>query len=277
MNTILLPTDFSATSRNSAHYAIAMAKQFGIKKIVLYHAYQIPVVTGDPILPAVQLMDYESFKEASEIHLEHFRLEFVAEAEGIELEAICEINDLGDGINEASKKYGADLIIMGITGGSALEENLIGSNTISISKHSTVPVIIIPSDAKYTPIEEVLFACDFKKVKDTTPIQPIAKIIQLTKAKLFVLHVNPPEEAYEVEMENEVRILNGLLEDLHPEYHFLNREDFTGAINEFAEKKEIDLIITIPKKHGWFEGLFKRSHVKMLAFHSHTPLMVIHE
>jgi hypothetical protein len=39
----------------------------------------------------------------------------------------------------------------------------------------------------------------------------------------------------------------------------------------------VDLIITIPKKMGWFDSLFRRSHTKMLAFHSHVPLMVVHE
>ena len=70
---------------------------------------------------------------------------------------------------------------------------------------------------------------------------------------------------------------NTLFEGFKPEYHFAEDTDFTECINEFVAAKSIDLIITIPKKHGLIDSLFKRSHTKMLAFHSHVPLLVIHD
>ena len=49
------------------------------------------------------------------------------------------------------------------------------------------------------------------------------------------------------------------------------------GINDFVTEHQINLVITIPKKHGLFDRLFKRSHTKHLAFHTHIPIMCIHE
>jgi hypothetical protein len=62
-----------------------------------------------------------------------------------------------------------------------------------------------------------------------------------------------------------------------PAYYYEKSDDFANAINTFSEQNSVDLIITIPKKHGWLEGLFKNSHLKALAFHSNIPLLMVHE
>jgi nucleotide-binding universal stress UspA family protein len=277
MQTILVPTDFSATARNAARYAIALAEQFKAKKIILYNAYQVPVST-DPTMPTLQLFTLEDIKKVSEEGLAHFKgelLPFVKE--GIALETISEFNVLEEGIEELTERTQTDVIVMGITGGDKVEEVLIGSNTISVAKHAKVPVIIVPAGCSFSPIKEVVLACDFKKVVETTPVQPIKDLLDQTGARLFVLNVGNEKQPVSADASFESLMLDTLLEGYHPQYHFLESKDFTEAINQFAQLHQVDLIITIPKKHGWFDGLFKRSHTKMLAFHSHVPLMIVHE
>jgi nucleotide-binding universal stress UspA family protein len=277
MHTILVPTDFSATAKNAAVYAVGLAKQVGAKKIVLYNSYQAPVGI-DPMVPAIQLLDIDLLKKNSEEGLEQFKSQLkTTVADHIPIDTLSEFNLLAAGLDEVCKKVDADLIVMGITGGGALEENLVGSNTISVAKHSTVPVIIVPANASFAPIKEVLLACDYKKVVETTPVQPIKNLLAATGAKLFVLNVDHNNKAYDSEVPFESLMLDTLLQGCNPEYHFVDSPDFTEAINAFAREKEVDIIITIPKKHGWFENLFRKSHTKMLAFHSDVPLMVIHE
>jgi len=72
-------------------------------------------------------------------------------------------------------------------------------------------------------------------------------------------------------------MLDPLLYGYKPEYLFENNNNFVEAVNIVALEKMVDLIITIPKKHGLFEGLFHSSATKKLAYHSNVPIMVIHE
>lgn len=278
MNTILIPTDYSDTSKNAARYAVALSRQLGIKNFVFYNAYQQPITT-DPAMNAVEFYNIEDFKKISEEGMKNFMSDLQLENErGIEFQTISEFNVLSNGIEELCKNNPSiDLIVMGITGGGKLEEVLIGSNTIHVAKHTKVPLIIVPADAVYKPVKQIALATDFRHVVESTPVEPIKQILDATQAKLYVLHIDHNKKEYNENTPFESLMLDTLLEGYSPEYHFVDNADFTEGINEFVQDNNIDLIVTIPKKHGLFEGLFKRSHTKMLAYHTHVPLMVIHE
>ncbi|MEJ7828458.1 MAG: universal stress protein [Segetibacter sp.] len=272
MKTILVPTDFSATSKNAALYAVELANQLSAAKMILYNAYQAPVVT-EPTMPVMQMLDIETLKKISDDGMKLFKSSLQLQNINIQIEEINEFAVLPNSIDEVCTRTGADLIVMGITGASKFEEVLIGSTAISVVKNTKVPVIIIPPNAKCDKIERVMLACDYKKVEETAPLQPIKELLEATNAKLLVLNINQRQGSTD-KSQNE---LLQLLHNYNPEIHSINTEDFIGGINDFAASNNIDMIITIPKKHGLFEGLFKESHTKQLAFHSHVPLMCIHE
>jgi len=276
MDTILVPVDFSATAKNAAAYAIHFAKQVGAKKIILYNACQAPVM-ADPMLPAMQLLDIDTVKKGSEGSLEHLKQELLPLCgDNLQLEIKSEFALLVNGIEEICSNENISMVVMGITGGSAIEETLIGSNTIAVSKHIDVPVIIVPKDAGFKKVESVLFACDFKDTSETTPVDEITALLDATKANLQILHVENGDKDYSTDTVFESVTLETLLQGYDKKYHFVNGTDLAVAINTFAETHNIDLIIAVPKKHGFFEGLFHKSLTKTLAFHSHLPLIVMH-
>lgn len=276
MNTILVPTDFSVAAKNAAMYAINFGKQVSAKKIILYNAYQMPVVT-DANMAMVDAVDISDLEEASTKNLEIFKRSLVADAQNIELETLSEYGAVSLDINDVCEETGADVVVMGVTGVGKVAESLIGSFAIDVARKSTVPVIIVPPDAGFTEIKEIMLACDFSKVIETTPVAPVKLILDETKAKLFVVNIDHNNKHFTPNTPFESLMLDTLLHGYDPEYHFIDEEDFVAATNRFALEKQVDMIITIPKKMGWFDALFHKSHAKALAFHSHVPLMVVHE
>lgn len=275
MHTILVPTDYSATSKNAALYAIKLAEQLKALKIILYNAYQAPVVT-EPTMPVMQMLDIDSLKKISNEGMKHFKTSLQLTSANVAVEEISEFAVLPNAIEDVCERTGADLIVMGITGANKLEEVLIGSTAISVVKHTKVPVIIIPPHAKSAAITRIMFACDYKKIAETTPLHSIQKMLAETNAKLFIANISSKhEDDKNVAAQDE--LLNEMFTGYNPEVHHLNSDDFIKSINDFAEANNIDMIITIPRKHGLLDGLFKESHTKQLAFHSHVPLMCIHE
>jgi nucleotide-binding universal stress UspA family protein len=278
METILIPTDFSPPAKNAAMYALKLAGQLGVKKIVLYHSYEIPV-TIDPLTPGIQMLDIEYSKENSAQSLDNFVVQIKAFANNIEIGAINEYGALVDGLDEVCAKTNAGLVVMGITGGGKLEEKLIGSNALSVAKHTKVPVIIVPAKTNFTRISSVMLVSDFDKTDTTIPVKIVRNIVEETKAKLCIFHVEETgdEEGviYPLSLAGENHAMHPLLRDLRPEYYITKNKNFVEAVNTFVAKKEIDLIITVSRKHGFFENLFKESHTKMLAFHSTVPVMVV--
>jgi len=278
MQSIVVPTDFSPTAYNAAQYAIGLASQLGIAKIILYNAYQ-QFISEDPMMVSVVMQDAAELQKISEeglLHMQHTLRENVSTTP--QIECVSDYNTVTNGILQACKESDAELIVMGITGASGkLDEIVIGSNAFDVSRRSHVPVIIVPSNAAFTPVKKILLACDFKKVVETTPVAPVKKILDAIQAELHVLHIENGGHDFRPDTPFESLMLDELLSSYNPQYHFEKDNDFTDAINKFATENQIDLIIVFPKKHGLFEGIFKRSHTKSLAFHTHIPLMTIHE
>ncbi|HVX48841.1 MAG TPA: universal stress protein [Chitinophagaceae bacterium] len=276
MNNILVPTDYSEVAKKAALYALKFAGQLHASKIVLYNAYQQPIATDASMTP-VELIDFDDMKMIAETGMETFKAAIQPAAGNIAIETVIEYTTLTDGIQDICAANHIDVIVMGVTGGGAVTEALIGSSAVNVARHSTLPVIVVPPNTEFSEIKNVLLACDFRKVVETTPVKPIKTILDETKAKLFVLNIDHENRNFSPDTPFESLMLDTLFYGYNPEYHFIDSTSFVDAINDFAVDKNIDLIITIPKKHGFFDGLFKRSHTKELAFHSHVPLMVIHD
>jgi hypothetical protein len=68
-----------------------------------------------------------------------------------------------------------------------------------------------------------------------------------------------------------------MLEETHPQYDYIEHPDVVEGIHQYAETKGFDLLITIPKKHKLLSGLFEKSHTRELVFHSHIPILCLHE
>ena len=68
-----------------------------------------------------------------------------------------------------------------------------------------------------------------------------------------------------------------LLKDLKVQYNTIQAGDVTEGVNWFAEKEKFDWIVVIPKKHPLLQKMFARIHTKHLLYHTHIPVLCIHE
>ncbi len=279
MKTILIPTDFSATARNAALYAIKLASQLQAAKIIFYNAYLPPPVVNEPAsMPAIPMVDIDIIKNASIDGLAQFVTSLQTEIDGnIEVDQLCEYADLTTDIDDLCEKTSADIIVLGITGTSKIEEVLIGSTALSIVKQTKVPVIVVPEGAHFIKINNILLASDLKKVSETTPVSEIKAMLNATHARLHILNVFEDAEEVSADAAYQKELLSALLHEYEPDFHFVRNDDFIAGINQFVVANQIDMIITIPKRHGFLQGLFRERHTKKLAFHSHVPLMYIHQ
>jgi hypothetical protein len=222
------------------------------------------------------VLQTEEMQKASEDGLRDYKLELSKVCpENISIETISDFGFLAERIDTIAHEVDADLIVMGITGGGKLEQVFMGSNTTHVVHHTTVPVLIVPSDAQWKDVEVVGWACDYKDVIKTTPAQAISKIVGELKAKLVVMHNNPDPRAFDPDLFHNNVMVGELLKKVKPEFDMVSYDDFLEATQNFVVKHHVDLLLVIPKKAGWFESLFKRSHTKMLAFHSHIPLLCL--
>ncbi|WP_026897522.1 universal stress protein [Daejeonella oryzae] len=276
MRSMLVLTDFSDAALNAAYYAAALSHQLGTTCMFLYHSYRSsPVNTYMPMSIPPEAIDTQ--KESLE-HLNKLKdkLQVLVNKETV-IQIRTDERPLVSAVNLLSEQQHIGLIVMGITGKSNLEQILIGSNAIKIAKESSVPLLIIPKDAKFESIKRVLFACDLKKVLKTTPVQTIKSFIHALGAKLFILNVADNQLVFNADNTEEQLKLHELWDSENAEYHYIDSEDTAEGIMKFADEHDIQLVITVPKKYGFFESLFHRTVTKKLSYHSHIPLLLLEE
>lgn len=275
MKTIIVPTDFSPTATNATHYAMDMALAIHAD-ILLFHTYQLPLAIGETPL---MLLSVDEMKDAAETKLAQVKKDFEHAAPGkIQIHTESRLGNLSDELEDCCNKNRPFCVIMGTQGHSAVERVLFGSNTLSVIKHLTWPVICVPTGKEYaTGIKKIGMACDFREVKGTTPTPVIKTFVKEFNAELHVLNVDYENRHFGPGTPHELILLKTALQDLNPQYHYLEHKDIEDGINEFAETNNLDLVITIPKKHKLMEGLFKKSSSRQLVFQSHIPVMCIHE
>ncbi len=275
MKTIIVPTDFSPIAHNAMNYAVDMAVAIGAD-IHLINVYNIPVSYTE--VPVV-MVSVEELKKSSETQLMELQTSILHITSGkvkVKIESI--MGNTVDELEEVCKKINPFAVVMGAKGKGAIENLLFGSTTLTALRHLTWPVICVPPGKEYgTGIKRIGFACDFREVVETTPVALIKDWVKIFNAELHILNVDYKNKGFGPDTPQETYKVHELMDDINPHYHFITFPDIEDGINEFAENNNMDLVITIPKKHKLLEGLFKPSSTKQLVLHSHVPIMCVHE
>lgn len=275
MKKFLVPTDFSDTSKNAARYAVQMAADIRDSEIILINVSD-KITAGSDSSPLTETTsDRRTILSQALGHMKEDLLKIV----NVPISCVIEEgSSLVETLGRYVRHHGIDLVIMGITGATRLEQIFMGSNTLDMVNEEECPVMIVPPDASYKKVKNVMLTSDFKNVGSTIPIAPISETLSLFKPALHIVNVD--SEHY-VELTDEYKAerdkLEKMLQDFSPEFYFIRQYDFLDAVSQFAQDKAIDLIITVPKDHSFLSKIFSTSHTKKLAYHSHVPIVAIHE
>lgn len=275
MKKFLVPTDFSDTSKNAARFAVQAVANVKDATIILYNVHdKIAAGSDGSLLTETENDRMVILKQA----LQNFKTELLTLAP-VNIECVAEAgSSLVDSLERYVRHHGIHLVIMGITGATRLEQIFMGSNTLDLVNVGIIPVMIVPPDATYKQIKNVILASDFKEVETSTPVAPIKAVLNIFKPALHIVNVD--SEHY-VELTDEYKAERNKLEkmfsDYKPEFYFIRQFDFHDAISQFTDDKKIDLIVIVPRKNSFLGGLFKTSHTKKLAYHSTVPIVAIHE
>jgi nucleotide-binding universal stress UspA family protein len=270
---ILVPTDFSEVANNALKYAIGLALQTKASIHVL-HVKNFPIM--DPSFPVDTLstlieemnrVSAQGMADTKDKFLEPAKVTYrLHEASGF----------VNDEIEVACKENQIDLIVMGTTGASGLQELLIGSNAATTVGRSEIPVMVIPPSANFNEIKHILYASDY-----TEPEFPaLARLIyfaELYDAEISVLHVKTDfdrffDSANNFFVKNKAHIKREQIKLIQSE-----KSDVSDAINQHIDNQPTDMLVLAKHNRSFFDRLFHRSLSKQMAYHTKIPLLVLHK
>jgi nucleotide-binding universal stress UspA family protein len=139
---ILIPTDGSDLSRKAILYGVRLAKESGAQVTGLTVAEPYHAASMDMVLIPVDEGDYEEQSRLlSEKAMEQVKM--AAQAADVPCETIREVHDQPyRAIIDAAHALGCDLIVMASHGRRGISALLLGSETVKVLTHSTIPVLV---------------------------------------------------------------------------------------------------------------------------------------
>jgi nucleotide-binding universal stress UspA family protein len=272
MKKILVPTDFSDGAFNALVHAVQIARHFDAEVHVV-HAFAIPP-TGTALM--VDLTDILRKNSDDELAVLKRRIEASPVSGKVHMIYEAHHGTVIDVINRAVEKNQADMVIMGTQGASGITEKWLGTNTAAAARNVDVPMIAIPVDSPFRPFKNVLFATDFKVVKNSRALNFVAKIAKAYESHLRFLHVRKDNEKSELEesdaFKSQMRDVFGKTE---LKFSFVIDSDIDHGIEEALAMHPAELLITVRHEYGFFEGLFRSSVSQKLINHAAMPILII--
>ncbi|TXE10005.1 universal stress protein [Seonamhaeicola algicola] len=272
MEKIIVPVDFSEYSEYALKAAAKLAEKNNAEILAL-HMLEMPEIMLTSSGEEPQRVIY--FLKLAEQKFETFLNKNYLQK--VKVTPIVKHFKVFSEVNEVAKEHGADLIVMGSHGVSGAKEFFVGSNTERVVRNADVPVLVIKNDIADVNFDVVVLACNFSEECVASYIKA-SKICAEMNAKLYLVHVNLPNDGFNSSVEIEKQVVNFFTKaerslDKMEDVHYVNDYTVEDGIINSANKLGADLIIMPTHGRKGLAHFFQGSISEDVANHSTLPVM----
>jgi nucleotide-binding universal stress UspA family protein len=272
MKKILVPCDFSPSSKEAFRFAIQLAERAQAEVYVL-KVTELPVIYepgfGIPEYGFDQSLMQELAEDA------RHKLEDLEKVCGVSNAHVHLLNENGPvnaTIREVSDNHQMDLIVMGTHPLDSWFESVLGTHTRKIVRSAQTPVLAVKKCVTLESIKDIVFPTLLATERESV-VQKICDLQKLFDATLHILFVNTPDDFH-----NDVTIRRSM-DAFVKKYSFerftkniYNDETSAKGIINFATERHADLIAMGTHGRRGFAPLFTHSVVEDVLDGSDTLL-----
>ncbi len=267
---IILTTDFTEASENAIRYVLQLYANTPDVTFLLLHVHN-PIVpfadTGGPSSTENKQLE-NSIKNKLEKRVAKFD-------QSLNVSSIFEKGSVKEVVNALVEKEHPDLIVMGSRDKAFMERVTLGSNAILVALTAQCPVLIVPLESMFAPLQNVAFAADFKNPDvSRESFQYLKSLIQSNDANLQVVHVYKSENI-DFKKESISKLFHHFLEEVKHKHHPVINKNVYDGILSFIEEQKPEMMAVIPRDREVFEDMFHSSITRKMAFHGQIPLLVL--
>lgn len=272
MKTIIIATDYSRPAAAALDYAAQLASHTRAK-LVLYHAFHLAVPSSTP--PAT-LTDVDELIAISRNRLENMAAE-IGQRYQITTDSLLTTLTFMDGLQKTVKKHEAALVVMGIKSHS-LGRRYFGSSTTAAIGEAQFSVLVVPEEAAFRPVNNILFACDYNSIAHDNKLQLLSEVARTFGATVQVLHVATGHRQLSMaETADALKIpaMEAILQDIPHSYHFMQGGELVESLTEGIKKHKADLLVMVPHTPSIWDKLLNKSKTREMALETSVPLLVL--
>ncbi len=272
MKKFLVPTDFSEKANNAISYAVELAQHMNAA-VSLFNCVHVPVLTGDGAMVSTPFDEMEKESTAS---LTKMKKKLLNKFPNVFINTVVKVGFSADEIVDYTRENNFDLIVMGITGSGKIDQ-FFGSTAIAVSKKSQVPVLIVPPKSKLNKLANIVVAFDFKAIENTDSINLIVDLAKKFRSNLTGLNIREYHQKRTHETSLSAHQAETLLSELPHRIVSYSDSSSVEGLGHYLESHDADMLVMLKRKHSLFDLLIHGSNTSKMAFHTHVPLLILHE
>jgi nucleotide-binding universal stress UspA family protein len=277
MKSILLPTDFSNNSINAINYAMELHKNEACNFYILNVQKASSFISDDLMTVNSSATIYNTIVDAAKKSISNIITRITKKYDNINhhFEGIVDYDNFIDSINQVTKKYNVDLIIMGTNGASGLEKVIFGSNTSRVMQRCRVPVLAIPVGCKLSSLSKIAFTTNHLTLFSFEALKVLKEVVSLHHSKLYILHVADQFQLAEKQLQN-INFFNTYFEGAKHDYIDVHDKDMFKIVHQYIKDNHIEMFAMMRERHSFIERLFTRHALETFAFSIDVPFLVMH-
>ncbi|OZV68087.1 universal stress protein [Winogradskyella aurantia] len=260
---ILVPVDFSDTSKNALRYATDMFQGSKLEVTILHIFGTQSTALMMKSIDSILIRDAEKQLAALVKDMETAAPLVTFKTRLAKNYAISTISEMGN-----SGNY--DFIVMGTKGVSGLKEVFMGSVAGGVISKTSAPVIVVPLDYTYNDLKHVVFAVGDNTLSDLSVLSPLRQIIELHTSELEVLNITENGSP-------DFKEILSAIKDLKPTFtQKTGAGDLNQSLNVHIKNHNTDLLCLLRTKKDFLDRLFSGSVTLKQTFNSPVPLLILH-
>jgi len=276
MKKILVPTDFSKTAAIATDVAFDIAKKSGAG-VVLLHV--IEEATGGSFNVEGQVaysnMTDKLFTLKMIEHAKAQMMKVVKDPKysAVKVDGELRVGNPYHGMRTIITEHKIDLVVMGTTGKTDLEEVIIGSNTEKVIRYSHCPVLTIQKKPASTDFKNIVYATAMSKDEEV-----FSRIIKKTQSyydsTIHLVRINTPGDFqrdyvvkdYMAKFAKSLGLKNFTI-------NIFNDLTIEEGIIRFADEVDADMIGMATHGRSGFAHVIAGSVAEEVASHSKRPVL----
>lgn len=279
MKTLLYATDCSPNAIPALLYAYQISKTMEARLVVTYvfqHPELLGLEGGNELAPMSEQKAFEHYYE----QLENFCSDHLGpqwKSLNILLEPVNG-KSVVKGIIAKAMDWHAYFIVVGITGDNPLRDFIVGSTTKLLIKKAPCPVLAIPSEIGYDPLQTIVYASDFED-GDIYAIRRLAEMAEPFGASIIVVHISSDMEhvgdkrmkLFKERIQKKVSYPNISFKLIFSDRIFDSLQHTLGDV-------KANLVVMLERdKGGWADQWLHRDMVKRMEAKTEIPLLSFRE
>ncbi|MBW4891013.1 universal stress protein [Mucilaginibacter sp. HMF5004] len=284
MKTILVLSDFSIRAAHATQYAIKLAQKIEAN-VLLCNVFLVPSTTPMASQIAWPMENYEELQQNSTNDLDKMVNNINNELDldilmngGFRpnIKYCSKVGFVADAISEIAKSHHVIMVVIGTHAKHGLGSFLMGDHARDIIEKADYPVLLIPEMAKGYDLKTIAFATDLSHT-DTYVLHSLSGLAKHYYAEILLTHV-ADESIADQKVEPAAKIFLSMVSSKvnYPKIYYrpIRGNNVVTGLDWIAAHTDIDMLVMVHRKKGFFESLFQGSITQKMAGHLTKPLLV---